>query len=559
MLFTNFIYFCGVKFSKKMSVALESIFLVLGGLGLLLYGMKMMSSGLEKAAGDSLHTILKRSTSNRFFAVIVGIIATICLNSSTAVTIITVGFVNSKLINLTQSIGIIMGANVGTTFSAQLIAFKIDPIAPLFIFIGIIMYLFFKIRAVKNIGYVTLGFGILLFSINIMGAPLKEFAQHPSFNAMLVTFENPFLALLAGFIFTAIIQSSSATMGILVTMHLNGVPIPFETSAFIILGTNIGTSITTVLASIPASRDSKRAGLFHITYDIIGSTVFGALIFIFPAILNWFQETWTETARQVAMFHTLYNVATILLLLPFVNWISVLMHSIVPLKQDETRNTYEKKLIYLDNKPIVSSPLAVANAHFEICRMGTIANENLSLALDSFFSKNEEKANKALENEKIINYLYHRISSKLVEINNKALSVSDAEKVGKMFKVLSDIERIGDHAENIAEYTLLINDRNLKFSDVAIEELRLLSGLTIEIATKALEAYQRATETQTSQIKALENKIDQLSVEFTENHIERLKKEICEPKSGVIFTDIIIDLERSADHANNIAKRKKVI
>jgi len=542
-----------------MNAVVESTFLVLGGLGLLLYGMKMMSSGLEKAAGDNLQAILKRSTSNRFFAALAGIIATICINSSTAVTIITVGFVNSKLINLTQAIGIIMGANVGTTFSSQIIAFKIDPIAPLFIFIGIVMYLFFKSRTVRNVGYVILGFGILLFSINIMGSPLKEFAQHPSFNAMLTTFENPILALLAGFVFTAIIQSSSATMGILVTMHLNGVPIPFETSAFIILGTNIGTSLTTVIASIPASRDSKRAALFHITYDIIGSTVFGTLIFIFPVILGWFQATWLESARQVAMFHTLYNVATLCLLIPFIKWIAILMQAIIPVKQDERDNTYEKKLIYLDDKTIQSSTLAVVNAHLEICRMGTIANENLALALESFFEKNEEKARKTFENEKIINFLYHRISSKLVEINNKALSKSDAEKVGKMFKVLSDIERIGDHSENIAEYSIIMKDRNLKFSDVAIEELELLSRLTLEITTKALDVYRREDEVKLAQIKSLEKEIDALSVEFTENHIERLKTEMCEPKSGVIFTDIIIDLERSADHANNMSKKNKKV
>jgi len=308
----------------------------MGGLGLLLFGMKMLSSGLEIVAGDRLQTILKVSTANRFLAVLVGLIATICLNSSTAVTIITVGFVNSGLVNLTQAIGIIMGSNVGTTFSAQLIAFKIDKIAPLFIFIGIIMYLFFKKRKTKNIGYVILGLGVLLFGITVMGSPLKGFAQHPSFNAILSAFENPFLALLAGFIFTAIIQSSSATMGILVTMHLNEIPIPFRTSAFLILGTNIGTSITTLIASIPASRDSKRAALFHINYDIIGSLVFGTLILVFPGILSWFQAVWTEPARQVAMFHTLYNVATMVLLISFIKPIAAALQRIVPLKEDET-------------------------------------------------------------------------------------------------------------------------------------------------------------------------------------------------------------------------------
>jgi len=537
-----------------MGIALTDIFLIAGGLGLLLFGMKMMSTGLEVVAGDRLQTILKRATSNRFLAVFVGIIATICINSSTAVTIITVGFVNSGLLNLTQSIGIIMGANVGTTFSAQLIAFRIDTVAPLFIFVGIVMYLFFSNRNVRNIGYVILGFGILFFSITVMGSPLKELARQPEFNAMLSTFENPLLALLAGFVFTAIIQSSSATMGLLVTMHLSGVPLSFETSAFIILGTNIGTSITTVFASLPANRNSKRAALFHITYDIIGSLIFGTLIYSFPAILSWFEATWAEKARQVAMFHTLYNVATMMLLLPLVKLVAVLMQKIVPQKPDEINNVYEKKLQYLGAETAQMPAMALVNAaHFELCRMGKIANENLSLSLESFFERNDDKANKTLKNEKIINFLNHKIASKLVEINNMALSEVDAERIGKMFKTLSDIERIGDHAENIAEYTLVVTERNLKFSDVAIEELQLLGNLVTRQVVRAMNVYENPDESVLPQIKSYENEVDKLSKDFTENHIARLKTGNCDPQSGVLFTDMIIDLERSADHARNIA------
>ena len=543
---------------------LSSIFIVLGGLGLLLYGMKMMSQGLEMVAGDSLQAILRRSTSNTFLAVIVGIIATIVLNSSTLVTIITVGFVNSKLLTLTQAIGVIMGANVGTTFSAQLIAFRIDTFAPLFVFIGIIMYMFFKTKAVKNIGYIILGFGILFFSIGIMGGPLRELARDPNFGSILETISNPLYALLVGMALTAITQSSSAIMGLLVAMQINfslvsasyGIPNPlsFETSAFIILGTNVGNCVTTLLASIPASRDSKRAAIFHAAYSIIGALVFGILIKLFPVILDWFTSTWKDAARQVAMFHTLFNVATLFLLLPFVKWITILMQKIIPVKESEIQNTYEKKLIYLDDNTTMLSPtFAVANAHSEICRMGKIANENLDLALEAFFERSEDKANKAMENEKVINFLYHSISSKLVEINNKALSELDAEKVGKMFKILSDIERIGDHAENIAEYTISVKERNVKFSEAAMSELKLLGGLTSEVITKAMQVYKTENAAQIPEVERLEEEIDARTVEYTENHISRLKTESCEPKSGVLFTDILIDLERSADHAHNIA------
>ena len=536
-----------------MNATLGAIFLVIGGLGLLLFGMKMMSSGLEVVAGDRLQSILKRATSNRFFAAFVGVIATIAINSSTAVTIITVGFVNSGLMNLTQAIGVIMGVNVGTTFSAQLIAFRIDQFAPLFIFIGIVMYLFFKKRSVKNVGYVVLGFGILFFSIGVMGGPLREFSYDPAFQAMLVAFENPFLALLAGFLFTAIIQSSSATMGLLVTMHLHGVPIPFETSAFIILGTNIGTSITTLIASLPANRDSKRAALFHISYDIIGSLVFGTLIFLLPGILAWFQATWAETARQVAMFHTLYNVATMLLLIPFIRWIALLMQKIIPIKPEEVDKANERKLLYLDAGAMQTPTLAVMNAHLEISRMAKIADQNLNLALEAFSERSEDKIDKVFEKEKTIDFLNHNIASKLVEINNMVWSTSDAGKVGEMFRTLSDIERIGDHAENIAEYAQMMRDGNLKLSDAATQELETLFDLSRKILAQAQDVYENQDESQLPQVNAMEEEMDDLAVKFTDNHIRRLKETSCDPKSGVIFTGMIIDLERIADHARNIA------
>jgi len=537
-----------------MGLTLEDIIMVAGGLGLLLFGMKMMSNGLETIAGNRMQHVLQRATSNRFLAVLVGIAATIAINSSTAATIMTVGFVNSGMLNLAQAIAIIMGANVGTTFSAQLIAFRIDAIAPLFIFIGIVMHLFFRKRLVKNIGYTILGFGILLFGVTVMGTPLRELANQPEFNALLTTFESPILALLVGFLFTAVVQSSSATMGILVALHLSDVPMSFQTSAFIILGTNIGTSITTVIASIPANRESKRAALFHIMFDVIGSTVFGTLIYVFPGILAWFQTTWSDSsARQVAMFHTLYNFSTMFIILPFVNQIAVLMEKIVPVKSIETDARYEKKLMFLDERILKTPSVAVLNAHLEVCRMGKIAEDNFVLSVESFLENDLDKVKKVLENEDVVNFLNHNIASKLVLINNTSLSDNEAERIGKMFRTLTDIERIADHAENIAEYTLTVENNGLKFSEDAIADIRTLSAASTELVSEALRTFEQMDVSRLPMIKSLEENVDKLSIQFIESHIKRLKAEDCEPESGVIFTDMVTDLERIGDHANNIA------
>ena len=531
---------------------LGNIILALGGLGLLLFGIKMVSTGLEVVAGDQLQVILKRATANRFFAAIVGVIATIVINSSTAVSIITVGFVNAGLLNLTQAIGVLLGINVGTTFSAQLIAFRIDAYAPVFIFIGVLMHLFVKKRLIRNIGYAVLGFGILFFSITVMSDALRVFRTHPAFLDMISAISNPLLALLVGFLFTVIIQSSSATMGLLVTMHISGVPIPFQTSAFIIFGANIGTSITAVISSIPASRDSKRTALFHITYDIIGSVVFGTLILLVPGILVWFQTTWVETYTQVAMFHTLYNVATLLLLISFVPLLAKLMQKIIPVRADEAKQMHERRLIYLDTKRAQVPSLVVMNAHLEICRMGKIVDENLNLALESFFERSVDKANKVLENEKTVDFLHQSITDKLVEITNKRMSAGDSKRLGDMFVVLSDIEQIGDHAENIAEYVLAIADTKIKFSDMAIEELQTVAAAATGLVAKALESYEKQDRTRLQEIQQLEDKVDELAALFVKNHFKRLKAKECKPKSGVVFMDVINDLEKSADNAERI-------
>ncbi|MCL2355992.1 MAG: Na/Pi cotransporter family protein [Defluviitaleaceae bacterium] len=534
----------------SLSELFSEIFLVLGGFGLFLYGMKMMSTGIETAAGDKLQSILQKATSNRFLGVIVGIVATIGLNSSTAVTIMTVSFVNSGLLSLKQAIGVIMGSNLGTTFSAQLVAFRIDTFAPFFIFLGVLLYIFCKKKKWKNIGFIVLGFGLLFFGIGVMGGPLRELGRTPEFETFLVTFENPFLALLAGFAFTAVVNSSSATMGILVALHLSGVPIPFETSAFIILGTNIGTSLTTVLASIPANRESKRAAFFHIMFDVIGSTVFGTLIFLVPQILGWFETTWTEPARQVAMFHTLYNLSTLLLILPFVGPASRLMEKIIPLKENDADLTYEKRLIHVDTSQTLPAATLANQVRSEVARLHKIANETLAIALESFFELSPDKAAKTVKHTKLINNLSRKLSTQITKINNdKTLTKADSTRLSKYFRILHDVERIGDRAENISERTTLSIEGGLKFSDEAIAELKQFGELAVNITKKSLIALETQNKNMFAPIETLEKKADKITLQFIESHIKRLEAGSIEPRSGVVFTDTISDLERIADHA----------
>jgi phosphate:Na+ symporter len=432
-----------------------------------------------------------------------------------------------------------------------MISFKIDPIAPLFIFIGLVLHLFVKKRSVKNLGLILLGFGVLFFGITVMGGPLKAFAKEPGFQSILTTFRSPILSLLAGMVFTAIIQSSSATTGIVVALYLGGVDLPFTTAAFLVLGSNIGTCITAMLASITASRESKRAALSHVLFNTFGCIIVGALIAIFPGILTWIQQTWLDGARQVAMFHTLFNVSTVILLVPFIKQLAWLVQKIIPEKQGENDNA--KRLIYLDPGIMQTPAIAVAQAHRELCRMGEMAKNNLRLALEAFYEKDVDKGAAALEVEDTLNFLNHQITAWLVRIRGLDLSDPDLEKLSLMLRTVSDIERVGDHAENIAEYAMLEGKYATKFSAAAMQELRAMSETALQLVALALEIFETYEEALLPQVDPLERVVDRMAKDFVEAHIKRLKAGDCDPRSGVVFTDMVTDLERCADHATNIA------
>jgi len=531
---------------------IQNIFMVSGGLGLFLFGMQIMSDGLNNLAGDRMRAILERITSNRFLGVLVGTFITAIIQSSSATTVMLVGFVNAGLMTLVQAVSVSMGAAIGTTITAQIVALKIDPFAPFIIFTGFLMYVVFKKRNIKNTGYILLGFGILFFGMSTMGVPLKVFAAEPSFKSVLSAFENPFLAFSAGLIFTCVIQSSSAATGIIITLIGVGTgTITFHTAVFLTMGSNIGTCITAGLASLAANREGKRLALAYTLFKIIGTIILGSVLLIFPGILNWFETTWPDSPKtQVAMYHTMFNTTITVMLVGFTGQLAWLARKIIPESPNETANV--KRLIYLDAGTFKIPSTAITQARRELSRMGQITVDNLKMSIESLFTKNIEKAEKVLEIEKTIDFLNNEITSWLVKIRGLGLSESDIEKAGRMLHTVADIERLGDHAENIAEYTLLL-DRGIKISPTALEELKTLSAESVKTVELALDIFSTTDETYLAEANRLEEQVDKLAKNCVESHIQRLKDEICDPRGGVIFTDMVIDLERCADHAINIA------
>jgi len=510
--------------------------------------MKMMADGLEMIAGNRMRTIVESTTKNRFLGIATGAIVTIIIQSSTATSVMAVGFINAGLMSLAQAISIIMGAHIGTTFTAHIFAFRIGTVAPLFIFIGLVLYLFVKKKTLKHLGYIVLGIGILFFGLSVMGGPLNTFAKLPGFEAILTTFENPFLAILSGFIFTAIIQSSTAATGILIALFRGGVDLSFTTAAYLIMGISIGTTVTALIASLAGRRESKRLAIANTLYVCIGCIIVGLLIHFFPGILLWIQNTWHDIARQIAMFYTLFKGALTLLFLPFVGLLAKLMYIIMPKRIASD----SKQLLYIKNVEDRSHSMVIEQSFKELTRMGHMASDNFQLALDWLYTGDEKKASQVFETESTINFLGLQITSLISEMQD-VKSGAEMKTLSALMYIATDIERIGDHAENIAEFNLYNKDHEMRLSRTALDELQSLSHMVAEIVSETMALFEDHSQERVKRVYDLEKVIDRLSKEYTENHIQRLKSENFDPRGGVIFVNMITNLERCADHANNIA------
>ena len=527
---------------------------VFGGLGLFLYGMKVMSDGLEHMAGGKLEKIIEVLTKNKFFGVIVGAIVTIIVQSSSATTVMVVGFVNASIMSLTQAIGIIMGANIGTTFTAQLVSFKLTAIAPVAIGIGVMVKLFAKDKKVVQIAEILIGFGILFFGMDVMKGAMKPLRSYEGFTTLLLSFGSGsvidlFLAVLTGFAVTAIIQSSSATTGLLVALASEGL-LPIEAAFPIVLGSNIGTCVTAMISSIGASKNARRAALMHMIFNVTGAALF-LVPFVRHFTIDLVKNFAVSSQRQLANAHTFFNITNTLILLPFAAPIIKLVEKAVPITEDEHARYSDMK--YLDDRILETPSIAIGQVIKEVLHMGNLAKKSYNYSKKAILEDDIDVANKAFKLEKVLNKLEHSISKYMYEFSSKDLSPEQRNIIEGLFSTISDIERIGDHSDNISELAVYKNSNNVKFSKSAQEELDHMFERVGKSYKQALDAIKLNDLSLAKSILEREGEIDLLEKRLRKKHIQRLNVGKCDPSAGIIFLDMISNLERIADHASNIA------
>lgn len=520
---------------------------LMGGLGLFIYGMKLMGDGLENAAGEGLKQILEKVTSNRIMGVAVGTIITAVIQSSSATTVMVVGFVNAGLMNLSQALGVIMGANIGTTVTAQLVAFKLDQIAPLFVFIGAAIVMFAKVKERIEIGNIILGFGILFTGMGSMTSAMEPISASPQFsNLILAVGDNWIIGILAGSALTALLQSSSATTGILIALaSTNGITINLAIP--ILFGCNIGTCITAMLASIGTNKTAHKAALLHLIFNVVGTIIFIPFI---GYLGDFVATTSSDISRQIANAHTIFNITNTALLLPFGNYIIKFVNKVIPC-EDKIEKMGPK---FLDDRFLETPVIAAGQVIKETIRMANKAKKNVELSMTAFLNNDEEMIKQVYENEKLINILEESITTYLVKLSKCILSDKEKVIVASTFHVVIDIERIGDHAENIADLAVEKKNKKLKYSNEALEEINEIYNAVIDALNIAITAYATRDIQKAKTISNIENKIDSYQKNYRDRHIKRLYDGLCTANEGAIFLDLITDFERIGDHSTNIAE-----
>ena len=538
----------------------------LGGLGMFLYGMNIMADGMQKTAGSKMSSFLGMLTNNRFLAVALGALITAIIQSSGATTVMVVGFVSAGVLNLSQAVGVIMGANIGTTITAWIVsmsqlgdAFEVMKpgfYAPAIIGIGALLLVFAKSQKKKTIGEILIGLGLLFIGLDFMSGSINPYTDAPIFaKAFEILGGNPLLGMIIGALVTALLQSSSASVGILQTLAMNGI-VTTNAAIYITLGQNIGSCVTAMLSSMGGSRTAKRAAVMHLTFNVIGAIVFGSIGFIFFSLRPAFAAS-NINAVQISIFHTIFNLSMTTLLFPFADVLVKISGMVVKEKAEEEPVAEDAEtaatLKHLDERIFESPAFAVETAALEVVHMGQITYENVVRAIDSVLTVNSDEVETVFKTEQTINNMEKMLTEYLIKVDNLSLTEKQKKVVNNLFYSVSDIERIGDHAENLAEQAQYMVEHGLQFSTTGMDDLKSISDSVLKSFQYAIDARQNGNREAVRKVSQYEDDVDSQEEELREKHIERLSAGECKASAGVVFLDIISNLERVSDHAYNLA------
>lgn len=535
-----------------MSVA--NILSMAGGLGLFLFGIRTMGDGLENAAGAKLKRMLEVLTGNRFLAVLVGFVVTAIIQSSTATTVMVVGFVNAGMMSLAQAVGVIMGANIGTTVTSLLIALNFSSVAAAAVLVGVILMLASKKTVVKNLGAIFTGFGLLFLGIDMMSDSMAPLRDSAGFMSFIVTVSEsplrPLFGIILGIVMTAVLQSSSASVGVLQTLAMQGL-VPLKFSVFVLFGQNIGTCLTALFSTVGAKKNSKRAAVIHLLFNVIGTGIF-ILIALLTPYVEWIEKLSPDPMAQIAISHIVFNIVSTVIMFPFAKVLVKLSCLLVPGKDDSESEMHCK---FIDDRLLNTPPFAVMQVSKEVARMAKLARDNFETSAHALINRSDKDLDKVMENEEIINYLNHHITSYLVKLNALDITDSDSDYIARVFHAINDIERVGDHAINLAEAAQHNIGEGLKFSDPAREELNQLCGSVVTLLERSMAAFdnQSLSDNEAKELSDLEEHIDDLTLECQDSHIFRLNRKECNTEAGMLYLNTITDFERVGDHAINIA------
>lgn len=543
-----------------------SVLTMIGGLAMFLYGMDAMGDGLAKLSGGKLEQILEKLTSKRIMAVLLGIAVTAVIQSSSATTVMVVGFVNSGIMQLSQAVGIIMGANVGTTVTSWILSLsgiqgsslfiqllKPTSFSPVFAAIGIVLIMTAKDNnKKKDIGNILVGFAILMFGMDTMSGAVAPLAENEKFTSILTMFSNPILGMIAGLVLTAVIQSSSASVGILQALCVTGV-VGYKTAIPIIMGQNIGTCVTALISSIGASKNAKRASMIHLYFNLIGTVLFMVVFYSINAIIGGFAFlNDSANAAGIAVVHSLFNIGTVLVLYPFGDKLVKLAQLTIP---DHVGEAEEKpdELAVLDERFLEKPAFAMELCRNAAVRMAQESRDALHLALDNVTMYSESRVAKIIEMEESVDRYEDALGTYLVKLNNCDLSQKDSRTLSILLHCIGNFERISDHAVNITDSSTQMHEKKLEFSKKAMEELKVFSDALCDIVDETMEAFTMNDLDKARQIEPFEQVIDSLNIELKQRHIHRLRKGKCTIELGLILEDMITNFERISDHCSNIA------